>query len=238
VGAYPEGQAAFRQAVTLDPANVDAWSGLIDATYNVDGLQAAYDTASEATAANPSDAQILVRLGDLAWELGDPEGAEGAYRPAMELDPAFIPAYLALANLLEDQGRPEVAAAALELGIERNPQDPWLHEALGQNLIERGEAEAAFQHFNAAFDIDPSYGWFGVQAASAGYQHNGDVDSTAELLERSAAAMPEDADLLDAVGQVYEAMGDCGLASAYYRRALDINPQLENPQAGLTRCGG
>jgi tetratricopeptide (TPR) repeat protein len=237
-GAYPEAQAAFRQAITLDAAKTGAWSGLVNATYNAEGAQAAWNIAQEAVAANPGDPSLYEWVGDLAWELGDLASAEAAYLSSTELDPSNSSGYTSLAGLYEDQERFDEAVAILELGLESNPQDPWLNEAIGQILLDLGQAEGAFNHFSAAADLDPTYGWFPLQAAYAYYQFTGDAATSASFLERAAAAQPEDADLLDSVGQAYEGMGDCPSALHYYTRALDLNPDLENSQAGLTRCGG
>ncbi|MBM2843540.1 MAG: Tetratricopeptide repeat protein [Anaerolineales bacterium] len=237
LSAYPEAQAAFNQAIGQDPAKVGAWSGLINAVYDAEGAQAALEITSAAIAANPKDAGLHHQLGDLTWELGDAAGAESAFRTSIEIDPAYTEGYLALAGFLEDTERGDEAIGVLELGQEQDPNDPWLHEALGEILSERGEAERAFAHFSTASDLEPTYGWFALEAAVAYHEHSGDPEGTAVWLERAAAAQPDDADLLDSVGQMYEAIGDCTVASPYFTRALEINPELESSQEGLARCG-
>jgi tetratricopeptide (TPR) repeat protein len=236
-GAHPEAQAAFRYAVTLDAARVASWTGLIDATYYAEGAQAAWNVAQEATAAN-REASLYDVVGNLAWQLGDTAGAETAYLTAIELDPAYPWAYISLAGVYDGGGRLDEALALLELGLERNPEDAWIHEALGQRRLDLGEVEVALNHFRAASALEPTYGWFSLQAAEAYYQFTGDASGSSVYLERASAAQPDDADLLDSIGSVYESMGDCASASAYYSRALELNPGIENSQAGLTRCGG
>jgi tetratricopeptide (TPR) repeat protein len=236
--AWPEAQAAFRLALNQDPATIEAWDGLTDATYNAEGLEAAWLVAQEALAANPEAPALHENAGGLAAERGDLAAAEGEYQQAIAVDPSYVSAYIGLAQFYSDSGRSTESLATLESGIAANPEDSWLQQTLGQTLLDQGDAEGAYAHFHAALQLDPESGWTALQAASAYYQFSADVQGTGDLLERAGALGTNDPYLLDNIGQAYEGMGDCAHAAEYYRRTLDLDPSIENSQAGLTCCQG
>jgi len=236
--AWPEAQAAFRLALNQDPATIEAWDGLTDATYSAEGLEAAWLVAQEALAANPEAPALHENAGELAAERGDLAAAEGEYQQAIAVDPSYVSAYIGLAQFYSDSGRSIESLATLESGIAANPEDSWLQQTLGQTLLDQGDAEGAYAHFDAALQLDPESGWTALQAASAYYQFSADVQGTGDLLERAGALGTNDPYLLDNIGQAYEGIGDCAHAAEYYRRTLDLDPSIENSQAGLTRCQG
>jgi tetratricopeptide (TPR) repeat protein/tRNA A-37 threonylcarbamoyl transferase component Bud32 len=236
--AWPEAQAAFRQALNMDPGSIEAWDGLTDATYNGDGPDAAWLVAQEALAANPGGAALHENAAELAWERGDLAAAEDEYQQAIAVDPSYVSAYIGLADLYNESGRLTESLVTLESGIAANPKDSWLQQTLGQTLLDQGDAEGAYAHFSEALALDPSSGWIALETASAYYQYSADVNGTSELLERAGTLEADDPYLLDSIGQVYENMGNCPLAADYYRRTLELDPSIENSQAGLTRCQG
>jgi len=236
--AWSKAQAAFRLALGLEPATIDAWDGLTDATYNAEGLEAAWLVAHEALAANPSAPALHHNAAQLAAERGDLAAAEDEYQKAIAVDPSYVSAYIGLAQFYSDSGRLTESLGTLESGIAANPEDSWLHQTLGQTLLDQGDPEAAYAHFSAALELDPTSGWIALQTAFSYFQHSADVGGTSGLLERAGALGVDDPYLLDNIGQVYETMGDCRRAAEYYRRTLDLDPSIENSQAGLTRCQG
>jgi tetratricopeptide (TPR) repeat protein/tRNA A-37 threonylcarbamoyl transferase component Bud32 len=235
--AWPEAQSAFRQALDLDPGSIDAWDGLTDATYMAEGAEAAWLVAQEALGTS-SGAALHENAAELAWEREDLAAAEGEYQQAFAVDPGYVSAYVGLAELYVESGRLPEAVAILEGGIAANPQDSWLQQTLGQTLLDQGDPEGAYAHFNAALELDPESGWIALQAASAYYQYSADVNDTSALLERAGTLGAGDPYLLDSIGGVYETMGNCPRAAEYYRRTLELDPSIENSQAGLTRCAG
>jgi tetratricopeptide (TPR) repeat protein/tRNA A-37 threonylcarbamoyl transferase component Bud32 len=235
--AWPEAESAFRRALNLDPGSIDAWDGLTDATYMAEGVEAAWLVAQEALGTS-SGAALHENAAELAWEREDLAAAEGEYQQAFGVDPGYVSAYVGLAELYVESGRLPEAVAILEGGIAANPKDSWLQQTLGQALLDQGDPEAAYEHFSAALELDPESGWIALQAASAYYQYSADVNGTSELLERAGTLEADDPYLLDSIGQVYETMGNCPRAADYYRRTLELDPSIENSQAGLTRCAG
>ncbi|HLB65489.1 MAG TPA: tetratricopeptide repeat protein, partial [Anaerolineales bacterium] len=236
--AWPEAQAAFGRATSLDPATSGAWSGLADATYQGRGLEQAIAVVEQAIAANPQDPSLHEKAGWYAWEAGDVPAAEAAFRRALEVNPAYTSAYTALADLYNDLGRGEEAFSLLQSAIEVNPEDAWLHEALAGLYRERGQDEEAFAHLQRAMDLDPASGWLALEAAQTYYALSGDAVETTALLERAVSLEPNDPGLVLSVGETYEQMGDCRTALGYFERALEIDPGLEEARQGRARCSG
>jgi tetratricopeptide (TPR) repeat protein/tRNA A-37 threonylcarbamoyl transferase component Bud32 len=235
---WPDAQAAFREALSLDPANPNAWNGLAEATYQSQGLEQAMSVVQEGIAANPQDASLYEKAGWYAWEAGDVLGAEATFRRAVEVDPSYTSGYTALASLLSDLERGEEAFTLLVSAIQANPEDPWLHEALAGILQQRGQDEEAFTHLQRAMELDPSSGWLALEAAQAYYAFSGDARQATALLEQAVGLEPNDPNLALSVGEIYEQMGDCRTALSYFERALEIDPGLDEARQGQARCSG
>ena len=238
VEAWGQAKVAFRQAVGSDSADTAAWTGLADATYYADGVGAALAILQEALTKNPADPSLYEKAGWYAWELGDTLGAEGSFLQALEIDSSYTSSYSSLAGLYSELDRADEAIAILQRGTAANPSDPWLKESLGKVFLDEGEAQLAFEQFAAALELEPGGAWLALEAATAYYRYRGDPAGSADYLEMAAEIGPDDQYLLEAIGLLYEEMGDCERAAEIFRRTLEIDARLEGAQAGLGRCIG
>lgn len=118
-------------------------------------LTAAVDeyTASLAVTAERPEAQLSRGL--LAVAVGDPAGAEQAYRKALAFDPVFVPAYVNLADLYRALGRERDGEATLLAGIEAVPSDASLPHALGLLLVREKRLAEALPRLAKAADLAP-----------------------------------------------------------------------------------
>lgn len=97
----------------------------------------------------------FMRAGEL--EAVDPDGAELAYRKAIERRRDFLAAYVNLGCMLQAGGKPGPAERTYRAAIEVLPGEPLLHFNLGTVLEDlRRNAEAA-QAYEAAIALDPAF---------------------------------------------------------------------------------
>ncbi|HTT14152.1 MAG TPA: tetratricopeptide repeat protein [Burkholderiaceae bacterium] len=97
----------------------------------------------------------FLRAGEL--EAVDPEGAEAAYRTAIERQPDLMAAYVNLGCMLQAAGKPLPAERIYREAIAVLPQEPLLHFNLGtvlEDLRRNGDAVHAYE---AAIALDPTF---------------------------------------------------------------------------------
>lgn len=104
----------------------------------------------------PADWSAYNDLGNLLVLAGDLEAAEGAYRRAIELDPAGTPARFNLAVLLQQRGMWKSAFAELRDLLEVDPWHARGHYQLGLLHAQRRNRGEALEHYARAFALDPT----------------------------------------------------------------------------------
>lgn len=130
-----------RRAVRIEAARLLAAAPLPDSTRS--SFARALGEYLEAQQENAERPTAQLALGDLQAARGDLVRAEAAYREAIALEPAFVPAYVNLAELLRLTGREGQAQQLLRTGMLAAPGQAGLHEALALALVRRGDKPAA-----------------------------------------------------------------------------------------------
>ncbi len=102
------------------------------------------------------DASVLSDLGVVLRARGRYAEAEAAYRQALEIDPALVPALGNLGNVLLDQHKPDEAEVVLIEALNHAPDQPWLLRNLALSLMARGATERAEAALRHALTIAPS----------------------------------------------------------------------------------
>ena len=139
-----------------------------------------------------------LRLGVLLADLGDLDGAEKAYRRALEIEPGYPPALVNLADLLRVAGRDaELDALFADLPVD-DPEMAVVHHARGLWLIRQKRNDAALSAIGTAARLAPEDARFGYVYAVA-LHGAGEVDAALAEVDRVLAVNPWDRDSLAAV---------------------------------------
>ncbi|MCX8033571.1 MAG: tetratricopeptide repeat protein [Thermoleophilia bacterium] len=109
-------------AVAAAPEDINLKRKLALAYYNLGLFEQAVELYEEMLAIK-EDAVLRNRLGNTLRDMGNPKGAEQAYRRAIADDPGLPQPYCNLAELLWRQGRNDEALAILEQGLQAVPAD-------------------------------------------------------------------------------------------------------------------
>lgn len=88
---------------------------------------------------------------------GDNQGAEEAYRQAIELDPQMADAHVNLGRLAHNRGDIEAAAHLYHLAVDLVPLDPVAHYNLALTLEDKGRSAAAIRHYLRAIELDADF---------------------------------------------------------------------------------
>jgi Flp pilus assembly protein TadD len=137
-------EAAFQQAITLDP-------GLMTAYVRLGGLYAGtgrYDEAiakvDEAAKRNPKEVGPPMLAGVIYEQKGDIPKAREAYEKALAINPRLVPAANNLAWIYSEYGGDKEKALQLaQMAKERAPDDPRISDTLGWILYKRGVYQQA-----------------------------------------------------------------------------------------------
>ncbi|HYH06232.1 MAG TPA: protein kinase [Thermoanaerobaculia bacterium] len=186
----------FREAIESDPSFASAYAGLADSFVTLatniplpphDAMPKAKAAAMRAIEIDDSHAEAWASLGAVRWWFEwDWEGAEEAYRRAIELNPNYATAHDGYAMLLAARGR---AAESVEQNVKAADLDPLsliIAVHAGWPFYFSRDFESAIRRFRKALDLDekfiPAHGWLGM---ALGQQHRyaEAVDAFARALE-------------------------------------------------------
>ena len=118
-------------------------------------LRAAIDEYVAAQTFNAEHPSAQVNLGNLYTAQRDFERAERAYRLALELDRAWVPAYINLADLYRQTGRDAQGISLLRSGIEQRPRSADLYHSLGLAQVRQKSLPKAVESLRRAAEFAP-----------------------------------------------------------------------------------
>lgn len=146
-GDYPRAVRQYREALKVAPRQVGLHRALAVAIMNSspdeDGIREAEQALERELALNPSDAESLYQLGEIAWRRGDEESAAGYYEKAVESQPAFVEGLVGLAKALIARGDFSRAAERLESAVGIDPDHEVARYRLAQAYRQLGRNEEA-----------------------------------------------------------------------------------------------
>jgi DNA-binding SARP family transcriptional activator/TolB-like protein/Tfp pilus assembly protein PilF len=159
----------FGDAVAKDPQYAQAYAGLAD-TYSLMGAydygvmrpdsahHLAHAAATRALALAPDLAEAHAAMAQVRFAYGrDWDGADEAYRKAIELSPRYAEAYHWYSGYLVAMGRAEEAMAAATRALALDSVSPVMHSSMGRQLYYMQDYEAAMEAFHRTLAIDPGY---------------------------------------------------------------------------------
>jgi tetratricopeptide (TPR) repeat protein len=147
-GRYAEAEAAYREAIRLNPASAVARSNLGTVLRDLKRYPEAEAAYREAIRLNPASAQTHSNLGITLNDLKRYPEAEAACRDAIRLDPRLTYAHNNLGIVLRDLNRLPEAEAAFREAVRLGPSSAVTHFNLGRilhDLKRYPEAEAAYR---------------------------------------------------------------------------------------------
>jgi eukaryotic-like serine/threonine-protein kinase len=173
------GMAYFREAIELDPTFAIAYAGLADCfiTLTTNIPLPPHETMPKAKAAALKAIEIDDTLADAWASLGavrwwyewDWEGAEEAYRRAIDLNPNYANAHDGYAMLLSARGRFDEAIEQNQKASDLDPLSLIIAVHGGWPFYFAGDYESAIKRFRKALELDehfiPAHGWLGMALA-------------------------------------------------------------------------
>ena len=205
-GLLAEAEQAARRAIALAPNFAPAWNNLGIALQEALKLDESRLCLERALALEPDNAQTLNNLGNTLKRLGLATEAEKRWNAALALKPDYAEAHSNLSNLLLDQGEYDRAEAMARKALQLSPRLADAYINLAAVHTARHRHVDALQILDALLAFAPGH----VRALAAWALTLKELDRLEEALEaakRAALAAPESPEPHNALGQVYQAMG-------------------------------
>lgn len=150
------GQLAL-QASNVDDGNAKAYHVLGMALERMGHVHKALVTYERAFKLDPDDAELLINLGLIAWNLKQRESAAKMFSLYIDRCPDSPLGYNNLGSVLSDMGQIENAIEILRGAIYRLPNELILWNALATVLAEQGRAEESLVFYNEAVRLDANF---------------------------------------------------------------------------------
>jgi predicted CXXCH cytochrome family protein len=173
-----------------------------------------------------------LNLAVLATQQGQPAVAEQAYRTALRLDPAFLPARFNLATLYNQTGRNADAEHVLREALHYAPTEGELYYSLGLLLAEEQRLDEGVEMLGKARELLP-------QRARIHYNYGLTLQHLNRRAEAEAALLaahqlePKDAKVLHALAIFYIQTQHWGSAATYAEQLVRLYPNAPEPRQML-----
>lgn len=122
---YADAEAAYREALRLDPTFVSAMTNLGNLRYRLGDEGGALALYRKALAIDPDQPEAHYNLGFIDFEKGHAESALPFFERAVALDPGFADAHFNLASVLDQLGRAGDARRHWKTYLELEPDSAW-----------------------------------------------------------------------------------------------------------------
>ncbi|MEA2558560.1 MAG: choline-sulfatase [Acidobacteriota bacterium] len=155
LGRVEEARKEYELTLELNPRFAAAWWGLADLAQKAGNTPEVRRLLTEAMKAGTESVSILVRLAEVEAKAGDAAASESHFRQAVELAPAWVPAWLVWGQLAENQGQLDRALERYLKAAGVGPGEPAPLLAAGRVLQKKGDRQGARQYLERVIAIAP-----------------------------------------------------------------------------------
>ena len=176
-------------------------------------------------ARSPKDPAAHEGLAASLEELGDLDGAIGAYRRAIELTPELMALHYNLANSLKTAGRHQESIDHYEKALTLAPDFAEAAHNLGEVLQAAGRFEDAIAAYRRALELKPNL----VQSYNSLaflLKESGRLEEAIEICEKAITIDPEFAEAHSNLGNIYQLNRCYEKSIPAYRRAIELRPDF------------
>ncbi|MDM9385062.1 tetratricopeptide repeat protein [Chlorogloeopsis sp. ULAP01] len=170
------------------------------------------------------EAASFFQQGVMRYNRKNLQGAESAFRQALQLDPNIALAHNYLGNIMLEQNRLEAAVQEYAEAIRLNPNVGDTHYNLGLALHKQGQSEAAITAYRQALVINPTMASAQYNLGLALYQKGRAGDAIAAY-QQAVNLDSTNADAYFNLAIVLQEQGQMEEAIAAYRQAIKLNPK-------------
>jgi TolB-like protein/Flp pilus assembly protein TadD len=220
--AMAPAEAAARQALSLDPENIEALAGLTVVLLDSWRWQEALDTFRKAEALNPGNAEVLRLRAIVAHTFNFPDADIAAERKTAELDPLQPKIRDGIARWYWNNGRFDEAGAAMQqvLALRRgNSQDLDQQCAIEAGRKNVARARAIAGELSEYFALSPQ-NLLTCAFYTAIAEGDRNRNRARAIADAAAADAEKNGGSYTTIGDAYRQLGDLESAMPWYERAF------------------
>lgn len=221
-------RAEARTALSIDPANAEAYRYLGLALYADGHYEAALHAFEEALSREPAgalaNADVYFDVGITYRDQGDPRRAVIAYRHALSLRPDFWEAHSNLGVVLHDEGKLDEAVAEYRAAKRLNPEEASVRNNLGNTLCDKEDFDSAIAEFKDLYRQNAEWEG-GHNCLARAYMSKRDYPSAIRELQAAIRVNPAGAAEHRVLGQALLLEGKDQEAVDVLRQAVTLNPE-------------
>ncbi len=211
-----------------DPAFRDAEIGRAGAEFDADRPDAAVKILSDLAAANPTDADVLLALGNGQRRVKSFDAAVKTYDATIALlpppNPNHWPVYFGRGVSYQELGKFDLAESDMRMALKLSPDQADVLNYLGYSLVDRGiKLDEALGMIQRAVAARPESGFI-VDSLAWAYFRLGKYADALPPMEQASLLEPVDPIVTDHLGDVYWANDRKREAEFQWRRALSYEP--------------
>lgn len=229
----------YRKAIEIDSKNWESWWHLGNVLAKQKSHKNAIKAYSKAITLNPNNALSYHNLGEALVELNKWQDAEHAFELAIKIDPDFSWSHYKLGMVLIELKQKERAAKEFRLSIKLNPNFDWVYHKLGDILADLEYLDDAVNAYRRGLEITPNLPQTAEKLndvlrrraerdrlqVETFYQKAIEQEPDREsLYYKRLEINSADPETYISLAQLKEAKGDKDTAIAFYKIALQIQP--------------
>ncbi len=226
-----EAEAAYRQAMELDPQRADEVTTrrvrLLLETGRPDLALERLDAGRPSEASGAEDDSRLFLRAEILSKAERPAEARSVYEQILRKDPSSAVAVAGIARSLIEEGKHSEARDLLRSSLGRLPRDERLVLLLAEAESGLGHLDDAASEVHRGLELLPNSGPLWVRSGELAIARE-DWDGAAAAYARAAEIDPGNASTLLRAGFVAERRGQTADALALYERAVQIAPHDPN----------
>jgi tetratricopeptide (TPR) repeat protein len=232
----PQAVTALRQAILLDPKNVNLYVEFANLSSTHDSFQVGIDVLSDGIGQSEKAAPLYLARGVLYVQLAQYDKAEADFETAHALDPHQSLSSAAQGLLAEQQNDLDGALATVQTRLSQKPHDPVLlylqADFLSQKGVEPGtpEFQLALRSARQAVSLRP--GLSGTRTVLAKlYLQAGNYPEAVEQCRKALAQDPKDQTALYHLIQALRKSGDKAEIPDLLKRLAELRKQTTHEES-------
>lgn len=215
---------SYTRAAELDPANLEALSGLVRLDFMAKKPADARARVDQRLAAAPNDPALLTLAARVAATAGDGKRSEELLRKVVEIDPSNLQAFSMLGQLFAGQGRTAEARASFEAIVKDRPDAIGANTIIGMLYEVEGNHDEARKRYERVVQIDPAAAVASNNLAYLYAERGGNLDIALQLAQAARQKLPESPEVADTLGWVYVKKDMPALAIPRLEEAVKASP--------------
>lgn len=222
----PDIEAAYRQAIRLDPSQTTPYYGLGAYLARQGRFVEAVSTLREIIRLDPDNPNIYTTLAALPTRQEDLSAAAAIYQEGLAAQPNNPELYVSFADWLLSKDRNADAEAIYQKALEQMPSDRTLHRKFAEYLADNGQVEQAKNLYQQTIDQ-------GIADGFLTYVQLGDIlfaqgrNAEARAVYEQAVMLSPNTSTYDSLGKLVESTEGTDATIALYQSAIE-KPRVED----------